>query len=240
MSLVSRLKTFLSGEILTATDLNAEFNNALENLNPTTLESISSNVSEFQTTEDPGEVGSENVPATLRGEIRRLRTLIQEITGKTQWYESPDRNLTNVFDSFISDTASSSTGLQTISPGASYTNLTNQVVSVTITNTGRPIVIGFLGVGEIISRGTGSTTQSSIRVDYTINGGSNTILTSVVGEGDQSISTVGDNPHIIPAGAIQHVIFPSSAGTYEFTFSGRITNGGSLEVRSCTAYAYQV
>lgn len=85
----SRIKTWVSTEDVTYSDLNAEFDNILTNLVPTGVDDYSANVSQMQTTVDPGEVGTESLATTLAGEIARLRFMINEITGEDEWYESP-------------------------------------------------------------------------------------------------------------------------------------------------------
>ena len=53
----------------------------------------SSNVAAMQATADPGEVGTESLATSTEGEIQRLRNMLKEITGKTQWYETPASSL---------------------------------------------------------------------------------------------------------------------------------------------------
>lgn len=85
----SRVKTWVSTEDVTYSDLNAEFDNILNNLTAANVDDYSANVSQMQTTADPGEVGTESLATSVAGEIARLRKLIAEITGEDEWYESP-------------------------------------------------------------------------------------------------------------------------------------------------------
>lgn len=98
---ISRVKVWVALEVLTAADLNAEFNNIINNLAPENIDDFAANVTEFQTTTDPGEIGTESLPTDLSGELARLRFLIQEITGTTQWYESPPRSLSSLQDQVV-------------------------------------------------------------------------------------------------------------------------------------------
>lgn len=84
-----RVKTWVSTEDVTYSDLNAEFDNMLNNLTAANVDDFSASVSQMQSTADPGEVGTESLATSVAGEVQRLRKLIGEITGKTQWYESP-------------------------------------------------------------------------------------------------------------------------------------------------------
>jgi hypothetical protein len=85
----SRVKTWVSTEDVTYSDLNAEFDNILNNLTAAGVDDFSANVSQMQTTVDPGEVGTESLATSVAGELSRLRHLILEITGEDEWYESP-------------------------------------------------------------------------------------------------------------------------------------------------------
>lgn len=91
--LYSRLKTWLTLEDVTAANLNAEFDNVLTNFVPLMIDDYSTNVTQMQVKTDPGEVGSESLATTLAGELARLRFMISEITGQTQWYTSPGSSL---------------------------------------------------------------------------------------------------------------------------------------------------
>lgn len=88
----SRIKNWVA-EKLTNTDLNAEIDNILNNLGPAGVDDYSVNVAQMQSTSDPGEVGTENLAASLATEIEHLRHQLKTITGKTHWYEAPDESL---------------------------------------------------------------------------------------------------------------------------------------------------
>jgi hypothetical protein len=89
MATYSRAKSWVSNEVLTAADLNAEFNNILSNANPSGVEDASENVSAMQAAADPGGVGTESLATNLLGEIQRLRFAIRRIVGGAQWYSTP-------------------------------------------------------------------------------------------------------------------------------------------------------
>jgi hypothetical protein len=85
----SRIKTWIA-EVLTAADLNAEFNNILNNLTPTGIDDASANETAMQATADPYPGSVASLATSLAGELHRLRYLIRQITKKTYWYEDPD------------------------------------------------------------------------------------------------------------------------------------------------------
>lgn len=106
MAIFSRVKTWVSNEVLTASDLNAEFDNLLTNTKPSSIEDYSTNTSEMQSSADPGGVGSESLATSLAGEIQRLRYKVKQIIGGAQWYSTPDFDLTGTLGtSNIADSA---------------------------------------------------------------------------------------------------------------------------------------
>jgi hypothetical protein len=92
MATFSRIKTWVSNEVLTAADLNAEFDNIINNMGPAGIEDASQNVSAMQANVDPGGLGSESLATSLLGEIHRLRFVIKRIVGD-QWYSYAGRSL---------------------------------------------------------------------------------------------------------------------------------------------------
>lgn len=82
-----------NGTILTASIYNTDHQNHIDNNIPSSIDDFSVNVAAMQTTADPGEVGSESLATTLSEELSRLRFMIKDITGKTQWYETPATTL---------------------------------------------------------------------------------------------------------------------------------------------------
>ncbi len=105
-SLQPRVKTWVDDEDVTYSDLNAEFDNVLLAMQPLLIDDYSANVLQMQVTTDPGEVGTESVATTLAGELARLRFMLKEVTGKTNWYESPVSSiagLSNAIGSGLTD-----------------------------------------------------------------------------------------------------------------------------------------
>lgn len=95
----SRLKTWVAGEVLTHSDLNAEFDNIINNAAGDKMDGTSHNLAEMQQTEDPAPSGTPDLvqPISITDEIRRLRYAVKRIIGKTNWYDTPSRNLENFF-----------------------------------------------------------------------------------------------------------------------------------------------
>lgn len=93
--LFSRLKIWNPGETLKATDLNGEFNNILANVDALHSEGYSQNINQMRSTENPGDLGSENLtqPISVADEVERLRYVINRIIGKSYWYQAPAQSL---------------------------------------------------------------------------------------------------------------------------------------------------
>lgn len=91
-----------NGTILTASIYNTDHQNHIDHNIPEDIDDFSVNVSEMQTTADPGEVGTESLATSLSEELARLRFIIKEITGKTKWYESPANSLGNLASGVLS------------------------------------------------------------------------------------------------------------------------------------------
>jgi len=80
--------TRTTGTTLTASIYNTDHQNHIDNGVPLQQDDYSSNVTQMQSTTDPGEVGTESLATTQAGEFDRIRFIIKELTGQAQWYES--------------------------------------------------------------------------------------------------------------------------------------------------------
>jgi len=95
----TRVKTWSSGEILTAADLNAEFNNEINNAIPSSIDDYSTNAAQMQSIVSPGDVGTESLATSLSGELERLRYVLNRMIGGSQWYSAPPLSLTDIAQS---------------------------------------------------------------------------------------------------------------------------------------------
>lgn len=94
--LYSRVKTWVTKEILTAAALNAEFDNVINNFIPSQMDDYSETTTEMKIQTSPGSLGAESQATSLAGEIERLRYMMDLIIGKTVWYDTPSINLASV------------------------------------------------------------------------------------------------------------------------------------------------
>jgi membrane-bound inhibitor of C-type lysozyme len=111
---ISRVKTW-GWEILTATDLNAEFNNIINNLTPANIDDYSSSASVMRTTVDPFASDTEVLATDLSGEIARIRHVLNQLIGGTYWYHDPATSIGNIIRDYVES------GLLGSDPGASLT-----------------------------------------------------------------------------------------------------------------------
>lgn len=93
----SRVKTWINGEILTHTDLNAEFNQIYNNLTPAGVDDMSANAAAMQANTDPFPASSESLPTSAAGEIERIRYQLKTQFGLTQWYH----DTTTPYETFL-------------------------------------------------------------------------------------------------------------------------------------------
>lgn len=88
----ARVKTWTT-ETLTDSDLNAEFDNILNNLTPAGIDDESASDAAARATTDPYPAAAISKATSLQGELQRLRYIIAQITGETYWYIDPDNNI---------------------------------------------------------------------------------------------------------------------------------------------------
>ena len=86
-STFSRVKTWLAAQTLTAADLNAEFDNILNNFTPAGMDDESANAAAMQATADPYPGSVASLATSLTGEIQRIRYQLNQLVGGTYWYE---------------------------------------------------------------------------------------------------------------------------------------------------------
>lgn len=94
--LYARINVEADGNILTAANYNSEHDNHITNAVPSQHDDYSTNVTQMQSTSDPGEVGTESLATSQAGEFERLRFAIKEIKGTNQWYESAATDLATI------------------------------------------------------------------------------------------------------------------------------------------------
>ena len=97
MAVFSRVKTWVT-EVLTASDLNTEFDNIINNMKPDGIEDASVDTAAMQALVNPGGVGTESLATDLLGELKRIRYALKRIVGGAQWYVAPVIDLGSTID----------------------------------------------------------------------------------------------------------------------------------------------
>ena len=92
----SKLVTVVTGQTITASLWNNEFDNVITNSTPDGLDDASANTTAMQTTTDPYPASVESLATSLTGELQRLRYLVKQITAQTNWYVDPTQDLTTL------------------------------------------------------------------------------------------------------------------------------------------------
>ncbi len=82
----------LTGQTLTASDLTSSFVTVGQsNMEPSCLDGLGDDASQYQANADPFPGGTESLPATLKDELERLRFVIKKLTGWSQWYKHSEQ-----------------------------------------------------------------------------------------------------------------------------------------------------
>lgn len=188
-----RVKTWTTGEDVTAADINAEFDNTLASDDPAFINDYSATVGEMQTQTDPGEQGSESQATLLKGELERLRFILKEITGKTYWYESPASSIAEL----------------TSALGGGLPN--NRVISgkTNSANSSQPLFLD-----PAISTNTITLLGASTSFVYTIEGIQYTISSDVTATGLTSAAT-SNNTALVDNSAYADEKITKHAGEYD-------------------------
>lgn len=151
-----RLHTWGPNDVVLGADLNAEFNNVLNNLNPPGMGSYSDTAATMKIQTSPGAVGSESLATSLAGELERLRYQLAQIIGATSnlWYAAVPASLTGL----VNAVGSSSLGSRIVSGPTTGNSSQLQAffpvgtaASVVLSASGTPLVYVVGGVNYTIS-----------------------------------------------------------------------------------------
>lgn len=97
-ALFPRLHVWLGLEVITNADLNAEFDNILNNLGASTISGFSQNVTQMRLTESPGTFNSEVLATSVAEEIEQIRFQLNAIIQgpNNVWYDTPALSLSQI------------------------------------------------------------------------------------------------------------------------------------------------
>lgn len=116
-------KTWVTGEVLTSSDLNNSFSTAIIASAPVTINDYSADVPTMQIASDPYPGSSESLATTLAGELERIRFVLKSVAGGAQWYIPPTTDLTTVKSGTLTIA-----GAKTFSTAVTINPASNQLV----------------------------------------------------------------------------------------------------------------
>ncbi len=87
------ITTRATGTVLTAAIYNADGQVHVDNAVPAQHDDYSTNAAQMQSTVDPYPAGAESLATSTAGELERLRYLLKQFGGKSQWYIDPEVNV---------------------------------------------------------------------------------------------------------------------------------------------------
>lgn len=241
----SRAHNWVDLEVLTASDLNNEFNNILNNLDPAGVDDYSLTLSQMQTTVDPYPAAVESLATDLKGEIERLRYQILQLkkaiqtTDSTYWYQdAPGQGtftigtssvgVNNTSPSYSLDVVGTiRTSSATISPTVVVSSITSTLPSVYITT--NATVTGNLTVnGSYIGNFSASNVDNT-----TIEVNSGNLRVKPNGIGGTSLKQLTQSPSNITL-TINTLGQPTSS----ITINNALVLGVKATISSSTAYYY--
>jgi len=188
----NRVKNWISEKFL-SDDINAEFNNLFDNLTPAGVDDASETLADMQETTDPGEVGTESLATSTEGELQRLRFMLAEITGKSEWYETPSSSIEELINS-----------VGGLPPNRITSGRTRSLTS-------QPLFLTPEGSGQVCNL-LGATTNFI----YSIEGASFTISTDIQIT-NLSLAPSANNTALINNAAIADQTFTKYLGEYNST-----------------------
>lgn len=228
--LYSRVKVWGTTDTLTAADLNAEFDNVLNNFIPQMMSGYSATVGQMQIQTSPGAVGTESLAAALSGELERLRFQIAAITGNTYWYSSPAASISQLVSalgtaSLANKIASGLTNGVTGSSQPLFLQPDGTVNTVRAKGSVTPLVYSIAGSTYTISTDvalTSLTTAPATNNTMTVNDPAvdNSARTKLLGE-NGSVITVSGMGSSISALIGQIAVFKTANATAEYII-GRV------------------
>jgi hypothetical protein len=130
-------KTWVTGEVLTAGDLNFSFSTTITNSDPSSINDYSVNVATMRSTADPYPASAESLATTLSGELERLRYVINQLNGTAQWYIDPSSSIETIVNG-----TQIFAGAKTFSSSVTLTGGASAAAAITITPTTNQLVLG--------------------------------------------------------------------------------------------------
>jgi hypothetical protein len=119
----SKIKTVTTGDIISATDRNAEHDDHINHCDFSGLGDYSASTTEMRSTTDPYPGSVESLATDGKGELERLRYLIAQLAGKSEWYIDPSSSIETIVNG-----TQIFAGTKTFSTAITITPVTNQLI----------------------------------------------------------------------------------------------------------------
>jgi len=125
-----RITIWGTGQSLTASALNAEYNQIYNNFDTDGMDDYSASTAEMRGTADPYPAASPSLATSLTGELQRIRYMLAQISGETYWYIDTDTDLASIEDTYINNGTSGDTAYGPITFDAYIkTDIINEVTA---------------------------------------------------------------------------------------------------------------
>lgn len=197
MAIISQYQVVIPGQTITAALWNAMELNIINNgLIPGGIEDLSPTDADYQTRVDPFPGSAISRPTSLEGELHRIRWQLDNIIGKTYWYEDPDVDIATLktrFDAHTHD-GTANNGPQLTSSGLASNSVTTAKITDSNVTTAKiadnaitSAKIAPSAVGSNLTGGGGTSLGISQTFVLTnrpfFNAYNNTLRTNVTGNG---------------------------------------------------------
>ncbi len=219
-STFSRIKTWIAGQTLTASDLNAEYDNILSNLDPTGIDDESATNAAAQATKDPYAGASLIKAVSLEEELQQIRYILKQITGQSQWYI--DADTVSARGSYAADAEASDTYVITLDPvpAAYYDGMVISFKANTANTGAATLNVNALGAKDIKKKRDQDLATSDIEANQVV-------IVVYDGTNFQMQSQVASANVSFPAGAVSsadpNTLDDYEEGTFTPTVGGNAT-----------------
>lgn len=181
---ISQYQVVIAGQLITASLWNGMELNIINNgLIPAGIDDYSANDTEMQTMTDPYPASATSRPTSLQGEMERLRYQLDQLIGKTYWYEDPDVDIATFKTRFDAHTHSGAAnqGPQITSSGIAAAAVDETKIAASVAGGG---LSGGAGSPLVVNTDNSTMETSSDILRVKASGiTANEIATSVAGNG---------------------------------------------------------
>jgi hypothetical protein len=248
VALFNRVTNWVSNQVLTASALNGEFNNILNNAQLSSWVGFSANVAQMKDQTSPGTLGSESLAASGSDELQRLRYILAQVIGSTYWYDISGQVSTlqagGVPTGGLAANAVTPGKLATLNKVISsscdvygvtnsYAQITNMSINITVSGA-RPIMLALQADTSTNAATFAVGQDQTMSIEFY-----NVTTSAVIGTFGFS-TTTGSGAIAFPGGYQMLVPTILGAGTYNIIARAVSTSNSSSSVEYMTLAAWEV